>query len=196
MANSQPRPPIEKRANEEILEDLCLELRNVACGEGTLPLGERVLVHIREVRALQAELAKRRVNYSPRLERLSEETRWQMLTLLDDCLAYPKRIPYVREPDGIRRFLRCHLCTKAERPADAKLFWFCDTCMRRVLEAVQQRAPISGIILFRTYNVECRCAHADTDTVLAGEAQSYDDNVYGVCERCINEEIEKRGVAS
>jgi len=151
---------------------------------------------VREVRALQAELAKRRVDSSPRLEQLSEETRWQIPTLLDDCLAYPQRIPYVRELDGIRRFLRCHLCAKAERPPDAKLFWFCETCMRRVLDAVQQLAPIPGIIVFRTYNVECRCAHADADTVLAGEGQFYVDEVYGVCERCIYDEIERRRVAN
>jgi hypothetical protein len=195
MADSPPRPPIHNRPNEELLEDLCLELRHVACNEGDLPLGERVAAHVREVCALHDELATRRFDCLPRLERLSEETRWQIPTLLDDCLAYPQRTPYVREPDGIRRFLRCHLCTKAERPPDAKLFWFCDTCMGRVLDAVRQRVPIPGIIVFRTCNVECRCTHADADTVLAGEDQFYVDEVYGVCETCIHDEIERRRVA-
>jgi len=192
MADSPPRPPIHKRLNEELLEDLCLELRHVACGEGDWPLGERVVTHVREVRALHAELSTRGVDCLPRLARLSEETRWQIPTLLDDCLAYPERTPYVREPDGIRRFLRCQLCTKVERPPDAKLFWFCETCMRRVLDAVRECARIPGIILFRTYNAECRCPHADADTVLAGEGRFYGDAVYGVCQRCIHDEIERR----
>jgi hypothetical protein len=191
MADSPPKPPIDKRTDEELLDDLCLELRHVACREGDLPHGERVLVHVREVRALQAEISKRRVDSRPRLEQLSEQTRWQIPTLLDDCLAYPQRIPYVREPDGIRRFLRCHLCAKAECPPDAKLFSFCETCMHRVLDAVKQCAPIPGVILFRTYNAECRCVHANVDTVLAGE--NYDE-VYGVCEKCIHEEIQRRQV--
>jgi hypothetical protein len=195
MANTPPRPPIQKRPNEELLEDLCLELRHVACGEGDLPNGERIVVHVRELYAIHAELTSRRVDCRPRLERLSEETGWQIPALLDDCLGYPQRLPYVREPDGIRRYLRCRLCSKAERPPDAKLFWFCEACMRRVLDAVRQRAPIPDIVLFRTYNVECRCAHADADTVLAGEGQFYVDQVYGVCERCIHDEIERRRVA-
>ena len=192
MADSPPKLPIDKRPNEELLADLCLELRHVACSESDLPLGERVVGHVREVRAIHAELATRRVDCRPRLERLSEETRWQIPTLLDDCLAYPQRTPYVRDRDGIRRFLRCHLCTKAERPVDARVFWFCETCMRGVLVAVRQRTPIPGIILFRTYNPECRCPHADAETVLAGEGQFYVDEVYGVCEKCIHDEIERR----
>lgn len=195
MANSPPRPPIDKRTDEELLDDLCLELRHVACNEGDLPLGERALSHVREVRALHAEISKRGVDFSPRLEQLSEQTRWQIPALLDDCLAYPQRIPYVRDTDGVRRFLRCHLCVRAERPPDAKLFWFCETCMQRVLNAVQQRTPIPGIVVFRTYNAECRCAHADADTVLAGEGQFYVDEVYGVCEKCIRDEIERRQMA-
>ncbi len=195
MANTPPRPPIDERPSEELLEDLCRELRHVACGEGDLPHGGRLIPHVREVCAIHAELADRRVDFRTRLERLSEETRWQIPALLDDCLGYPQRLPYVRDPDGIRRYLRCHLCSKAERPPDGKLFWFCEACMRRVLDAVRQRIPIPGIVVFRTYNVECRCAHADAETVLAGEGQFYVDEVYGVCERCIQDEIERRLVA-
>ena len=148
---------------------------------------------MREVSAVHAELASRRVDVPARLERLSEETHWQIPALLADCLAYPQRLPYVRDPDGIRRYLRCQLCRTAERTPDAKLFWFCADCMRRVLDAVRQRMPISGIILFRTYNADCRCAHADADTVLATD--HYSDVIYGVCERCIHDEIERRRVA-
>ncbi len=192
MADSPPRPPINKRTDEELLEDLCRELRHVGCGQGDLPLGERVLVHVREVCALQAELAKRGVDCNLRLARLAEETCWQMAALLDDCLAYPQRVPYVRDQDGIRRFLRCHLCRKAERPPEAKIFWFCEACMNRVLEALQRRTPVPGVLLFRTYNIESRCVHADADTILADEGHG--EGVYGVCERCIRDEIDRRRV--
>jgi hypothetical protein len=195
MANTPPRPPISERPDEVLLDDLCRELRHVAVNESGLPDGERVLAHIREVCAVHSELASRHVDFQSRLERLSEETHWQIPPLLDDCLAYPKRLPFVREPDGIHRYLRCQLCSKAERPLDARLFWFCENCMRRVLDAVRQRTPIPGIILFRTYNTEQRCAHADADTVLACEGQEYIDHFSGVCERCIHDEIERRYVA-
>lgn len=190
MANTPPRPPIQNRSDEELLEDLCLEMRHVAVSDRDLPTGESVVPHIGEVCSIHTELNSRGVDIRPRLERLSEETHWLIPPLLADCLAYPQRLPYVREPDGIRRSLRCHSCTNAERPVDAKVFWFCDACMRRVLDAVRERIPVPGIVLFRTYNAECRCPHADADTVLASEG--YGDEVYGVCERCIHEEIHRR----
>jgi len=195
MANTPPRPPIHERQNEELLEDLCRELRQVAVGESSLPKGERVVAHVREVCAVHIELSSRHVDCAPRLERLSEETGWQIPQLLADCLAYPTQLPFVREPDGIRRYLRCRLCFKAERPPDGQMFWFCEACMRRVLDAVQKRTPIPGIVLFRTYNDECRCSHADADTVLVCEGEEYIDHFYGVCERCIHDEIERRRVA-
>jgi len=190
MANTPPRPAIHERSNEELLTDLCRELRHVAVSESDLPRGERVVQHVREVRAIHTEFAARRVDFRLRLEQLSEETGWQIPALLEDCLAYPVQLPYVREADGIRRFLRCQLCSKTERSPDAKLFWFCEACMGRVLDAVRQRTPIPGIYLFRTYSPECRCAHADVDTVLATD--HYHDVMYGVCDRCIYEEMERR----
>src|SRR5688572_6686516 len=116
MANTPPRPPIHSRPDGELLEDLCRELRNVAVSESYLPEGERVVAHVREVCAVHAELSLRRVDFRSRLDRLSEETHWQIPALLVDCLGYPQQMPYVREPDGIRRYLRCQLCTRAERP--------------------------------------------------------------------------------
>jgi hypothetical protein len=194
MADTPPRQLIQQRAAEELLEDLCRELRHVAVGEGGLPSNERAIEHMFEVCALHRELTARGIDYDPRLARLSEETNRQILPLLDDCLAYPQRLPFVRERDGIRRYLRCQLCLKAERHPDAKPFWFCDACMRRVLSAIEERTPIQDIVLFRTYNVDCRCAHADSDTVLVGDC--YSDIVSGVCERCIREEIERRSTLS
>jgi hypothetical protein len=172
---------------------LCRALRYVGVSESELPEGERVVRHVREVCALHAEPSARRVDFGSRLGRLSDETHWTIPALLADCLAYPQQLPYVRDVDGIRRFLRCQLCSTAERIPDAKLFWFCEDCLRRTLYAVRQRTPIAGIILFRAYNADCRCAHADADTVLA--IDHYSDVIYGVCERCIHDEIERRSGA-
>lgn len=190
MANTPPRPQIRERQSQELVEDLCIELRHVACGDYDLPRGERVVGHVREVAAIHQELQNRGVDFRRRLEVLTEETKWQILPLLEDCVAYPQSLPYVRELDGIRRTLRCQLCQKAERPVDAKLFWYCERCMHTLVEAVRQRSPVQGVVLFRTYNPECRCSHASDDTVLA--ADSYIDQLSGVCERCILEEIDRR----
>jgi hypothetical protein len=190
MADSPPRPPIHERSDEELLDDLSIELRHVGCGDYDLPAGKRVLAHIKQVADIHTELNHRKVDWHPRLQQLSDETKWQMVSLLDDCLAYPQRLPFVRELDGIRRALRCRLCGQEERPVDAKLFWFCKPCMERVAEALRTRAPLQGIVLFRTYNSECRCSHANADTVLAGE--SYIEQLYGICGVCIHDELKRR----
>jgi hypothetical protein len=190
MPNTPPRPPIQERTSQELVEDLCIELRHVACGDYDLPAGERVVAHVREVAAIYRVLRSRGVDVRRRLDVLTEETKWQILPLLDDCVAYPQSLPYVREMDGIRRTLRCQLCQKAERPVDAKLFWYCEQCMYTLVEAVRQRSPVQGIVLFRTYNPECRCSHASDDTVLV--VDSYNDQLSGVCERCIRDETDRR----
>jgi hypothetical protein len=113
-----------------------------------------------------------------------------MEVLLAECRDYPRTIPYVREEDGIRRRLRCTLCGTAERPQNAKQFWMCDACIRRVLRAIQHREPIDKIILFRTYNVAARCEHANAETVLAAEA--WNDTIFGNCEKCFEIELAQR----
>jgi hypothetical protein len=193
MANTPPRRSIRERQSEELLEDLCIELRQVAVLGNGLPANERVVGHVRQVVAVHAELVNRGVDVRPRLEHLSEETKWQMLSLLDDCRAYPDQLPLVKDLDGIRHLLRCRLCGQAERAFDSTVFWFCNGCMQRVVEALQRRTPLQGIVLFRTYNPECRCSHAGDDSVLAAEA--YVEELHGACERCIQDELHRRGVA-
>jgi len=190
MANSPQGVSLEKRPDEELLEDLCIELRHVGVNDWELPDGQRILPHIHGVVAIHGELVRRGVDWRPRLVVLSTETKWQMTGLLDDCLGFPNRLPFVRELNGFRRALRCQLCSKAERPVDAELFWFCEACMRRVAEAMNQQTPLKGIALFRTYNAECRCIHADADTVLA--QTPYLGELHGVCEKFIHDELERR----
>jgi hypothetical protein len=194
MANTQ-HIPLHERPEEQLLEDLCVELRHVGVGDYGLPNEFRLVEHIHQVTAIHAELARRGVRERSRLELLSKETAWQIQELLEDCLAFPKKMPYVREQDGIRRTLRCRACGQAERPPDAKVFWFCDACMGRVVDAIRGRVPCAGIILMRTYTTECRCPHADGDTVLATDGNN-DFPLFGVCEKCILEEIQRRKTLS
>src|SRR5205085_1010601 len=91
-----------------------------------------------------------------RLAELSEQTRWLMPQLLEDCLRFPEVLPLVRDRDGIRRRLRCWLCRKAEWPIEANAFPYCDDCLTRIIASIDLREPISEMVLFRTYNTGCR----------------------------------------
>jgi hypothetical protein len=191
MANTPTRSPIEKRDDDELLKDLGIELRSVACGDYGLPNNPKTVASIGAVQAIATELSRRGIDTHSSIQELSAQTKWQMDVLLAECLRYPKVLPFVREADGIRRSLRCHLCSKNERPIDAKVFWFCRFCMQRVVEAVRTTSPIDGILLFRTYNTDNRCHHATHETVLAADSL-YDSSVFGVCEVCILEELGRR----
>jgi hypothetical protein len=127
MRNTPPIPPIEQCDSTTLIEDLCLALRDV--GGYWFPDHEGCASKkIEEVQRIHAELAARQVDIRERLEVLTEETSWLMADLLNDCLSYPKVLPYVREKDGIRRSLRCPLCGKSEFP-DRSGVWMCDNCL-------------------------------------------------------------------
>jgi hypothetical protein len=193
MRDTPPPPAIEDRQSPVLLDDLCIALRQVGVWDTDLPSGPTVRRSIEKVRAIDAELKNRNVDADVRLRELSEQTHWQMEKLLQDCRDYPQTIPYVRDDDGIRRRLRCSLCRKQERPANAKQFWMCNSCISRVVDSIQRRQPIDKIILFRTYNSGARCGHADSDTVLATEA--WNDVVFGNCKRCFEDELAHRSAS-
>lgn len=188
MANTPP--PASERPTEQLIDELCVELRNVGVKDWSLPSDERVLAHINKVCEIHSELANWKVSLAAKLSELSSQTNWQMDCLLEDCLAFPKKTPYVREQDGIRKTLRCQCCRRAERHPDAKLFWFCDDCLAATIAAMQKREPIVGVRLFRTYNPECRCEHADSETVLA--CDYYVEELFGVCAKCLEIELKRR----
>jgi hypothetical protein len=190
MANTPPPPPLPQRSASDLLDELCVELRHVGVGDWGLPKDERVLSHIKNVCAIHEELKKRRTDLAARITELSSETNWQMERLLEDCLAFPKKMPYVREQDGIRRSLRCQKCRQAERHPDAKLFWFCESCLTETIDAIRSKKPTVGAVLFRTYNSECRCEHADDETVLA--CDNYIEELTGVCAKCLEIELKRQ----
>ncbi len=114
-----------------------------------------------------------------------------MQRLLDDCLQWPPQVPYVREKDGIRRMFRCPICANEEVP-DATGIWLGTTCLRRVSDAIVNRAPFTGIVIYRTYNPDLRCCHADDDTVLAVTDDEYVSLQDSYCDQCVAEELARR----
>jgi hypothetical protein len=190
MRNSTPPAPISERDNDVLLEDLCIALRNVGVYDRDLPDGAVVQQHIENVCAIMRELKQRGVSPDDRITRLTAETNWRMLDLLQECLEFPGSMPYVKEADGIRRSLRCMVCQKRERPPNSQLFWWCNECVVRVQDAIKEVTPIDGIVLFRTYNSEARCQHADSETVLVSEYHA--DTILGKCGKCLADELTRR----
>jgi hypothetical protein len=190
MANTPPDPPIKDRDSKKLIEDLRIALRNVGVWDSELPDGSTVRSHIEEVKMIHAELTLRRVDFDTRVAQLSDESGWLMEELLRDCLDFPKTLPYVKEADGIRRYFRCWLCAEREFTPEAKRFLLCEGCLHRLLSDIKQKVPSKGVMLYRTYNEEKRCRHANSDTVLAALEQNFD--VFGgFCEQCILEELER-----
>jgi len=195
--DSPLRPPIGHRDTAELLEDLCLALRNVAVREDRLPNGEGARETVQEVVELAAELDRRGVKSKTRLDRLSQETGWQMNELLADCRSYPNVIPWVRESDGIRRCFRCAYCKQAERPEDDVRYRACNRCLEQIIRSFDSLRSVVGTVLFRTFSADWRCKHADSETVLVGVDQ-YEELLLGPgeCVICVKELLKAREDAS
>ena len=191
--NTPPRASIGDRDSTELLEDLCIALREVAVRDGWLPKSEEVQASVREALAIATELDSRQVAPTERLDRLSQETGWLMGHLLEECRHFPRVLPRVRELDGIRRHLRCRYCKSAERPEDDVKLAACDACLRRVVRSFESLEPVVGTVLFRTFNSGWRCEHADSDTVLLG-VDWYEDGLCGPgkCKRCLDNDLAGR----
>lgn len=88
---------------DELIENLCIHLRHVGCGDRDLPNNERVIRHILEVQNISKILNSKGTNPSKRLKLLTKETSWLMEELYQDCLNYPNIIPYVKLLNGQER---------------------------------------------------------------------------------------------
>jgi len=194
VRNSDPEPPLPQWRSEFLLEELCIALRHVAVSERDLPGNPRALEKLERSREIAGILAGRGVDPIPRLERLSEETGWSMVPFLEDCLAYPRRRPWVREKDGVRRAFRCSLCRAAEHPEGELTYQMCTPCLERIGAAIERKESFQGIVLYRTYTPEARCPHAGPETVLAS-FRPFEDWWDGWCSRCIDEELRRRRTA-
>jgi len=187
--NTTPRSPIPNRSTNDLLEDLCLALRAVGVQEVWPATQEAVA----EALAIATELDARGVSVVDRLNRLSEETGWLMPKLLEDCRRSPEMPPYVTELDGVRRRFRCRYCKEAERPEDDDRYSACDQCLGKLIHSFESLVAVEGTVLFRTYNPDWRCPHADSDTVVLG-IDHYEDGMLrsGDCKRCLQEAKRRR----
>jgi len=190
MQSTPPPLPMTQRPTDELVEDLCLALRDVGVRTWSLPDDERAISAVQSVQLIYSLLKSRNANVQVRIERLSDETSWQMETLLRECLAFPSVIPYVRDSDGIRSALRCGICQTRERP-DREGIWLCDICLTQAKEAIHSLLPMKGLVLLRTYNDELWCKHANAETVLVA-FDDYEplDSTY--CKECISDEQSRR----
>nr|BAJ07021.1 hypothetical protein [uncultured bacterium] len=187
------RVTIGKRQSPELLEDLCIALRGVAVRDGSLPNSEEARDAVQEVVLIAKELEVREVRTTDRIDQLSQETGWLMDQLLDDCRKFPETIPYVRESDGIRRYYRCQYCKSAERPEDDVHYSACNACLQKIIDSIDSLEPVGGTVLFRTYNTDWRCEHANSETVLIG-VDCYEEGFLGPgeCKQCIENTLAQR----
>jgi hypothetical protein len=194
--NTPPPTPISERDTEVLLENLTSALCEVGGYGGRQSPDERAIASIETVRELHAELNNRKVTLTDYLNQLTATTGWMMSQLLDECMQWPEQTPQVREMDGIRRMFRCPLCSKEEVP-DYNGIFFGTECLQRAAGAIQQRTPFDGIVIYRTYNTDARCRHANDETVLAVPDELYDVSFRdSFCLECISEELARRTAMS
>jgi hypothetical protein len=202
MRSTPPPPPLAVRSSDEVLEELCLALRDVGVSTRFLPYrppDPDIADEIARVRAADAELLRRGLDPTPRLAILTTETKWLMRELREECLRFPAVLPWVREAkDGIRIAMRCSACGIREFPEDSRTIRLCDGCLGVLDEALSSRTAREDLLLYRTYNREARCEHADDDTVLGVYPWSpewSDDFPTGLCHFCVSRELSRRGEA-
>ncbi len=100
---------------------------------GYSPAIERVSPWIDEVCYLHSELIRRGYAVQRRIAVLSSESGWNMQTLLQECLAYPAVIPFVRLESHVRRAFQCQQCRIRECHERIGRRW-CDFCLDREAE--------------------------------------------------------------
>jgi hypothetical protein len=182
-----------------LLGELCIALREVGLSTKFLPYrppDSDLDEEVDRVRAVCAELQKRDVDPSARIERLSQETGWAMVTLLEETRKYPGVRPWVRDrADGLRIALRCEACSKREFPSDSRDIRICNDCLRVLDWSLATAAVAEGVLLYRTYTLAARCDHANDDTVLGvypWNREWSEDFPVGLCRACVAAELSRR----
>jgi hypothetical protein len=195
MRNSEPRPSLSDLPSGDVVEELCLALRDVGTHDSWGDLSDWSKAAIERAQAADLELRSRGVDASERVVGLSVETGWRLDDLLEQCRKYPSLRPRLREGDGIRRALRCHGCSARERPESDERYFLCHQCLGKVAAAIRDLKALPALLLMRTYTPEARCGHSDDDTVVAVYPWygMHDDVGPGFCATCIDEELRRRG---
>lgn len=199
MRSTPPLPPIAARTTEDIVEDLCIALRNLALSTRHLPYSgplPDIETESAAVKAICAELAKRRVDPSSRLVTLTIETGWQMEALHSEALENPNCRPWVRDArDGVRLALRCEVCEAREFPVTAQSIRLCDQCLDVFRLSLMSPTDTPRMLLYRSFTPDARCEHATNDTVLGIYPWTREWSEYfevGVCLQCLEAERSRR----
>jgi hypothetical protein len=202
MRSTRPEPPLSSRSANDVMEVLCVALRNLGISTRFLPHWgpvPDVEVEVAEVKRFSAELATRNFDHVPRLKVLTEETGWQMVPLLEEALSYPAMRPWVRDAkDGVRIALRCGGCSSNEFPESSQKIRLCDACLDHFQRALEKPTESSSMLLYRSFTPEARCEHATSDTVLGVYPWSQEwceDFPVGVCPKCLDAERSRRRAA-
>jgi hypothetical protein len=198
MRSTPPPPPLSQRASSDVLEELCLALRDLGIATRFLPWGPPPDIdnEVNRVRVLSTELRSRRVDPETRLSTLTGETGWLMNALLAESMEFPKVRPWVRDQrSGLRIALRCAVCTRREFPEDSQLIRLCSDCLREFKNALATPMALDHMLLYRTYSPQARCEHAGDDTVLGVYPWSSEwsaDFPVGFCSVCVENEERRR----
>jgi hypothetical protein len=199
MRPTESPPPRSERPSDELIEELCLALRDVGVATQFLPFRgpePDIEKQVDRVQAVSRELQRREVDPGPRLDLLTAETGWSMGELLDECRKYPAARPWMRSTkDGLRIAMRCVGCAEHEFPSESRRIRLCDRCLETLDAALVSRTGSDHMLLYRTYTRDARCEHAGDETVLGVYPWSpewSEDFPVGLCRECVSEEVKTR----
>jgi hypothetical protein len=133
---SPPKPPISERTDKEVVEALCIALRDVGVFNGRLPDGEDVREKIKTAQDIYKEIVKRDINIRRRIKKLARETKWPMVRLLEETIKFPETIPYLEEKPK----LVCRECMENTYARNAVL-GLCDDCLEKGIELIEKDSP-------------------------------------------------------
>lgn len=134
--NTPPKPPISERTDKEVVEALCIAIRDVGVSNGVLPDGEGIREKIKTAQDIHKEIVKRDINIRRRIKKLSRETKWPMVRLLDETIQFPETIPYLEKKPK----LVCRECVENTYARNAPL-GLCDGCLEKGIELIESDSP-------------------------------------------------------
>jgi predicted RNA-binding Zn-ribbon protein involved in translation (DUF1610 family) len=160
------------------VEELCLALRDVGVFNRQLPDGIDVRKAIFRAKTIYAEIEHRSLDLTPRIARLSNETRWDMESLFISTIAFPQAVPYlVSTPDP-----RCGHCGKQiSRKATLAL---CPNCTRDAMEDISGERTTSHL------SVCSICGQSEICFLVID-----DEHYMYYCKSCLQEEQSRQHVA-
>ena len=174
--NTPQKPPVYERTDKEIVEALCVALREIGVSNAGLPDGERIRERIKTAQEIYKEIVKRDINVTRRIKKLSKETKWPMSRLLDETIKFPEMVPYLANNPK----LVCREC-RENTFARSALLGLCDDCLDKGIELIESDSKDIRVLTCST------CSKKEREFyVYDGEA----DRNY--CLECLKKERDRR----